>query len=117
MYMKPIVTFDSYGSPVFPLKRRTLPDVFRPTGRFGSTRNLIGESGLSVTHLTSASSTSSSVAPSKTGVATGCGLSAAIGLWLRPLRGAPAPPGPPPRAPPPPRALRELPLVHAARDP
>src|SRR2546429_347031 len=30
MYMKPTVTFCSYGEPVFPLKSRTLPDVFRP---------------------------------------------------------------------------------------
>src|SRR6266480_4188675 len=85
MYMKPIVTFCSNGSPVLPSNRRTFPDALRPFGRFGSTRNLIGESGFSFTQLTSASSTSSSLAPSNTGVATECGFGAAIGLPANPF--------------------------------
>src|SRR5205823_956915 len=89
MYMKPIVTLDSYGAPDFPLNSRTLPDTLRPAGRFWSTTNLIGESGWSATHLTSASSTSSSVAPSKTGVATGWGFSAAIGFAAIPFGPSP----------------------------
>ena len=45
MYMKPIVTFDSYSWPVLPLNSRTLPETFRPAGLLWSTTNLIGDPG------------------------------------------------------------------------
>src|SRR5439155_1401537 len=48
-------------------------EVFRPSGRFSSAWEMIGESGFCFTHWVSASSTSFSVAPSKTGLATGEG--------------------------------------------
>src|SRR5438105_13920331 len=87
MYMYPTVTFWSYDSPVLPLKSRTLPEVFRPAGRFLSILNLVGESLFSSAHRVSASSTSASVAPSNTGVATGDGFGR-FSSWLGP--------GPPP---------------------
>ena len=49
--------------------------------RLWSTLNLIGESGFCSAHVTSASSTSSSLAPSNTGVATGRGFGALIGAF------------------------------------
>src|SRR5581483_12394902 len=64
-------TFFWQGSPVLPLYRRTFPEQRRPSGRFGSTFILIGESGFCRVHSISASSTSLSLAPSKTGVAIG----------------------------------------------
>ena len=75
MYMKPTVTFSWKGSPVLPLYKRTLPEQRRPSGRFGSTFILIGESGFCSVHLMSASSTSCSLAPSNTGVAIGVQVS------------------------------------------
>jgi hypothetical protein len=73
MYMKPTVIFCSKASPVRPSKSRTFPEQRRPGGRFSSTTKVIGESGFCFVHSISASSTSASVAPSKTGVAIGVG--------------------------------------------
>ena len=77
--MKPTVTFCSYGSPVLPLKSCTLPEHQRPSGRDLSTFSRIAWSVFVSAHFTSARSTSASVAPSKTGVAIGCGAGALMG--------------------------------------
>src|SRR6266508_2628928 len=80
MYMKPTVTFCSKASPVRPSNKRTFPDARRPSGRFVSTLNLTGWSGFCFVHSISASSTSTGVAPSNTGEATGLGPSPPFSL-------------------------------------
>src|SRR5579859_5216440 len=69
MYMYPTVTCSSNGSPVRPLNSVVLPDACSPLRRDLSTSILI-EPLCSSCQRTSASSTSATVAPSNTGVAT-----------------------------------------------
>ncbi len=64
-----------------PLKSRILPDAWLPSGREVSTLILTGESGFCFVHSISAASTSCTVAPSNTGVATGLGFGALIGAF------------------------------------
>ncbi len=69
MYMYPTVTCSSNGSPVRPLKSVILPEACSPSRLDLSTSMRMRPSWASC-HLTRALSTSATVAPSKTGVAT-----------------------------------------------
>ena len=70
MYMNPTVTLPSYGSPVRPLNSWNLPEQRRPSRSLSSMVMLIATSGWLLCQSISARSTSSGVAPSKTGVDT-----------------------------------------------
>ena len=70
--MYPTLTCSSNGSPVRPLNSRVLPDAHSPARRLLSTSMRISpfDAVCSSCQRTSASSTSATVAPSNTGVAT-----------------------------------------------